>query len=124
MSARDLGSVTFVRDYVQLSFDGPPLNLYVMPWVYLNGSPLRPRDPGYNDAIVSRVGHTLAAVDEILDYGLVLDWDDGTRFAIPLEGTGLQGAEAAEFTGERGGNIWTPGDPPVKWSAPPTVKQC
>jgi hypothetical protein len=118
-SPHDLGFVTFVRDYLQLSFDGPPLNLYVMPWVYRNTDVLVPGDLGYADAIVAQVGHTLAEVDELLDYGLVLDWDNGIRFAVPLDGTGLQGAEAAEFRGEHSGAIWTPGDPPVQWTTPP-----
>jgi hypothetical protein len=119
VSPDDLASVTFVRGYFQLRFDGPPLNLYVLPWVYRDGDVLAPSDPGYMDAIVGQVGHTLAAVDELLDYGLVLDWDNGVRFAMPLDGTGLQGVEAAEFTGEHEFAIWTPGDPPVQWTAPP-----
>jgi len=61
-----------------------------------------PGDPGYADTIVSQGGHSLVAVDELLDYGLVLDWDNGIRFAVPLDGTGLQGVEAAEFTGKKG----------------------
>jgi hypothetical protein len=111
--------VTFVRDYLQLNFDSRPFNLYVMPWVYRNSDVLVPGDVGYADALVQQVGHTLAEVDELLDYGLVLDWDNGIRFAVPLDGTGLEGVEAAEFTGKQGGDIWTPGDPPVKWSPPP-----
>lgn len=119
VSPDDLGSVTFVRDYLQLRFDGAPLNLYVMPWVYRDTNVLLPGDPGYADAIIAQVGHTLAEVDELVDYGLVLDWDNGVRFAVPLDGTGLQGAEAAEFSGKYLGAIWTPGDPPVQWTAPP-----
>ncbi len=81
-----------------------------------------PGDPGYADTIVSQGGHRLVAVDELLDYGLVLDWDNGIRFAVPLDGTGLQGVEAAEFTGKKGEHIWTPADPAVARS-PPRVRR-
>jgi hypothetical protein len=113
-----LASVTFVQDYVQLNFDSSPLNLYVMPWVYLNHSGRLPGDEGYADKLVGQIGRILWDVDELLDYGLVLDWENGIRFAIPLDGTGLQGVEAAEFRGKDMGYIWTPGDPPVEWESP------
>jgi hypothetical protein len=119
----DLAFVTFVRDYMQLGFDGPLLNLYVMPWVY-GDALMRPGDSGYADEVIRQVGHTLVAVDELLDYGLVLDWDNNTRFAVPLDGTGLHGVEAAEFlTGAPRATaaIWRPGDPPLNWASPPVT---
>jgi len=92
---------------------------YVLPWIYRSIDVVVPGDPGYADTIVSQGGHRLVAVDELLDYGLVLDWDNRIRFAVPLDGTGLQGVEAAVFTGKKGEHIWTPADPAVARSPPP-----
>jgi hypothetical protein len=106
-----LSSVEFVADYVQLRFDSPPLNLYVWPRIHSDGVILRRPDAGYVDALVGLVGHRFVAADELLDLGLVLDFDDATRLAVPLDGTDADGAEAAEFTGDPGG-AWSGGDTP------------
>jgi hypothetical protein len=49
---RDPCSVTFVRDYVQLAFDGPPgLNAYTMPTVTSRSENLNLGQPGYRDSL-------------------------------------------------------------------------
>lgn len=107
----ELSSVEFVADYVQLRFNSPPVNLYVWPRVHADGAVLeRPAD-GYIEALVGLIGRRLVKADEVLDMGLVLDFDDGTRLAVPLDGTDAQGPEVAEFGGEPGG-LWTWGEPP------------
>jgi hypothetical protein len=120
LGGADLAEVSFVRDYVQLGFDGPRLSLYVLPWIY-RADALRPHDPGYADALIAQIGRRVAEVDELLDYGLVLDWDNSVRFAVPLDGTGASGPEAAHFTSDSsdGWAVWTPGEPAIKWSPPP-----
>jgi hypothetical protein len=108
---RQLASVWFVADYVQLRFDEPPLNLYAMPAIYLaDGTLRRPGDLGYADALVGQIGATLNRSDEFLDLGLVLDLDSGVRIATPLSEAPF--LEIAEFSGEEGGWIWTGGAPP------------
>lgn len=106
-----LSSVEFVADYVQLRFDGPPLNLYVWPRVHADGGVRQRPDDGYADALVGLIGRRLVATDELLDLGLVLDFDDGSRLAVPLDGTEARGSEVAEFGGEPGG-LWATGEPP------------
>jgi hypothetical protein len=112
---RELDSVWFVKDYVQLRFDEPPINLYVMPGIHLADSVKRPGDPGYADLLVGQIGAKLSGVDEWLDLGLVLDLDSGARLAVSLELAPFP--EVAEFSGTAGGWIWTGGEPP--WEPSP-----
>ncbi len=109
-----LASVWFVADYVQLRFDEPPINLYVMPAVHLpDGEHLEQGTIGYADALVGQIGASLLRTDELLDLGLVLDLDSGVRLAMPLGVAPFP--EVAEFHGQEGGWIWTGGEPP--WDA-------
>lgn len=107
----ELSSVEFVRDYVQLRFDSPPLNLNVWPRIHASGTVRRRTDAGYADALLALIGRRLVRADELLDLGLALDFDDGTRLAVPLDGTEARGPEVAWFDGEPGG-LWTSGEPP------------
>jgi hypothetical protein len=101
-----LTEVTFVADYVQLRFDGGPLNLFVWPRVRRGRGVLRRGDIGYADVLVGLIGNVLVAVDELLDRGLVLAFADGTCLTVALDGTDLLGAEIATY----GGMVWSPGD--------------
>ena len=82
-------------DYVQLNFKSPELMLYVWPRIHRDGRELKRSDPGYLDALIGLINVPLAAVDELLDQGLVLDFANGTRLAFPLDGTDLAGPEIA-----------------------------
>lgn len=107
----ELAAITFVRDYVQLSFDSPPLNLYVWPRLCGGASVLHRADSGSADALLALIGRRPVAVDELLDLGLVLDFEGGVRLAVPLDGTDAAGPEVAWFGGDSGG-VWDAGDPP------------
>jgi hypothetical protein len=107
----ELASITFVRDYVQMSFDSPPLTLWVWPRLHRLGEVLERHHPAYTDALLGLIGKQLVATDEFLDLGLTLDFDDGTRLSVPLDGTDANGPEAAMFNGEPGG-LWPAGGPP------------
>lgn len=112
-----LSSVTFVVDYVQLRFNGPPLNLYVWPRIRTRGHILQRPDARYAGTLIGLIGVRVSAVDELLDQGLALDFDDGTRLTIPLDGSELVGAEVAEYTNRRSQEtmVWRPGDEPIAW---------
>jgi hypothetical protein len=83
----------------------------VWPRIPAGGTVLERPDGGYADALLVLIGHRLVVADELLDLGLVLDFDDGTRLAVPLDGTDAEGPEVAWFDGEPGG-LWTCGEPP------------
>jgi hypothetical protein len=52
----DLSSVTFVRDYVQLAFDGPRLNACTAPTVTCGAESLSLGHPGYRDCLWKQIG--------------------------------------------------------------------
>jgi hypothetical protein len=108
---RQLSSVWFVMDYVQLRFDEPPINLYAMPVIQLadRGS-LMPGDLGYADALVGQIGAILTESDELLDLGLVLKLDNGVQLAVPLDEAPFP--EAAGFYGSESGRVWMTGEAP------------
>ena len=116
----DLVFVTFVRDYVQLNFGGPPLNLYVWPRLHRASAVLKREAPGYADALIGLINAHVTAVDELLDLGLVLDFETGLRLTVPLDGTDTVGPEVAEFAGPDGFMVWRPGDEPIDWIPQPS----
>ena len=118
----ELESVTFVRDYVQLGFNNPGINLYVWPFIHSGDLALKRPDVGYTDALIGLINSRLAGVDELLDQGLVFDFDDGTRLAVPLDGTGLVGPEVAMYTDPRSQEIvvWHPNEQIPWWAGNPS----
>ena len=113
-----LESVTFVGGCAQLGFLGPSLHSYIWPRIYASGAVLTRSNAGYLEALVGLIGTAVSSVDELLDYGLVVDFEGGTRLAIPLDGTELSGPEAASYNGEELGEmmmIWRPGDILIEW---------
>jgi hypothetical protein len=115
----DLVFVTFVRNYVQLNFGGPSMNFYVWPRIRRDGMVLRRPDPGYADSLLALINVHVVAVDELLDLGLVIEFEDDTRLTLPLDGTDTEGPEVAEFPGPDGYMVWRPEDEPVRWLGEP-----
>ena len=104
LQGTQLGSVEFVRSYVQFHFDGPTLNAYTLPSVLVNRSHLVPGDSGYRDALCERIGIPVAraSVSEIL---VTLVFQDEAIFSISLRSEDYVGAEAVEYV-DRLGRIW------------------
>lgn len=92
-----LSAVTFVRDYVQLHFDGPTINAFTLPAVVVRDSILVGGDVGYRDALCARVGSTVVdAYAEPRD-ALRIWFSDGSSFSISLRPEDRQTAEAALY---------------------------
>jgi hypothetical protein len=103
---QELGSVVFVRDYVQLDFDGPRLSLYVWPTVVTDRR-VDFGEPGYRDALCELIGRPVTGVA-----GPTLDFA-GTRLLIDPAPDDVLGAEIALFQGETTElTVWRPGEPP------------
>jgi len=103
---RELSSVEFVRDYVQLRFDGPCLSAYTMPTVQTSDRVITPSAPGYVGALVDRIGRIVGAVESHEEDRLELRFSDGVTIAISLRPGDYRAAEAATLT-IGGDEIWS-----------------
>lgn len=92
----DLSSVTFVRDYVQLAFDGPGLNAYTMPTVISGSESLRLGQPGYRDGLCSQIGFRVERTT-VNDASVTITFENGTMISISLRDEDYHGPEALEF---------------------------
>jgi hypothetical protein len=97
LNGRQLSSVEFVQDYVQLRFDGPWLTAYVLPVVQLDGEQLRHDVPGFRDALCARIGRAVLQSEFRTGEGLFLHFDDLAVIRISVRDSDYTGPEALEF---------------------------
>jgi len=95
---RDVSSVEFVRDYVQLRFDGPTLTAVTTPSVSAGGRVYRWKDGGYRDMLCGRIGKHVTAAEIVANEYLRLCFEDGVDLSISLRPDDYDVAEAATFT--------------------------
>lgn len=74
----ELSAVVFIRDYVQLQFDGPGLTAVSDPKVIVDGRTYQVTAPGYRDALCERIGHTVNQAQVIEGEEIRIDFDDGS----------------------------------------------
>jgi hypothetical protein len=92
--------VTFVMDYLQLGFSGYGFNMNSWPTITIQNRTLAHEDDGYRDALCSLIGKTLTAVDEYLDQGLILQFENGSSISLSLRvGRDFPCPEVADFHG-------------------------
>ena len=103
----EVSAVHFVRDYVELHFDGPVLRALSDPFGLYDGREWRFPEPGSLDLMHSYIGKTVDGYELDPDQILALDFGEH-RFAIPLDDDSRVGPEAAHFLGPDGvvGGMW------------------
>lgn len=107
----ELASVVFVRDYVQLDFDGPRLTCFVWPTVEVGGATSSFGAAGYRDALCAFISQTVLSTDEAVGTGLVLRFAIGAVTVHPTPGE-LEGPEIAMLSGfsDQAWDLWRPGE--------------
>jgi hypothetical protein len=100
-----LDGVSAVDGIIDLRFGGLHLRLHTRPDMHRDGVVEAGIPAGRLSGLL---GARLIAVDELLDLGLVLDFDEGTRLMIDLESGE---APIVEFSGN--GHVWGPRSLPV-----------
>lgn len=105
---RELSAVTFVRDYIQLHFDGPVLNTYVWPKLSNELGVFEQHTPGYRDVLCGQIGRLVVAAVSDRTAAISLHFDNETIVAISLREEDRVGSEAAMFQDGTGKlwNIW------------------
>ncbi|MGW5112130.1 hypothetical protein [Nocardia sp. NPDC004123] len=106
----ELASVVFVRDYLQLDFDGPRLSCYVWPTIDADGITRSLGDAGYRDTLCALISQTVVSIDEAVGTGLLLRFAIGALSIHPaLEELG--GPEIAVLSGFSDmWAVWRPGE--------------
>lgn len=90
----EVGSVGFVRDYVEINFDGPILRSLSAPTVTAGSAEFTFPWPGSRDALCELIGRTLLSVQDTAT-GIVLVFP-AARLEIPKADPGA-GPEVAQF---------------------------
>jgi len=112
---KQLGSVVFVMDYLQLDFSSARFTAYVWPTVTIGGAILRFGDPGYRDALCAFIAHQVVAAEESPETGLVIHFGLGQIATNPVP-SDLVGAEIAQLQIYEGPfqdaslTVWRPGE--------------
>jgi hypothetical protein len=92
----DLSSVTFVRDYVQLAFDGPGMNAFTLPTVTSGSESLSLGQPGYRDSLCRQIGCRVERT-EVNDQRVSIIFENATMVSISLRDDDYRGPEALMF---------------------------
>ncbi len=102
LHGRELASVEFVRDYVQLRFDGPCLTAYTHPTVQMGDNPLHWDAPGYRDALRSCIGTVVTDAAIEPDQEIRIRFSSGAVVSISLRPDDYVCSEAATLRGNDG----------------------
>jgi len=94
---KQLSSVEFVQDYVQLRFDGVCLTAYVWPTVVCSSTTLALSHAGYRDALCGNIGRIVKAAHVEEGKRIQIEFEGGTMMMISLRPQDYQGPEAAEL---------------------------
>jgi hypothetical protein len=81
----ELSAVVFVRDYIQLQFDGPSLTLINDPIVLADGTKYQPTTAGFRDAICGRIGQRVKAAHTTEGQEIRIDFADGSTICLSLK---------------------------------------
>jgi len=111
LAGRELSAVVFVRDYLQLQFDGPNitprLNLYVWPRITQVSVVVSYGESGYRDALCAQIGRLVEKVSRC-DARICLFLHGDTLLDVSLRPADCRGPEAIEFQGGEDGEwgVW------------------
>jgi len=94
---RELSSVTFVRDYVQLAFDGAGLSAYTTLTFTYDRESLSSGQPGYRDSLCRQIGCRVARA-EVDNQNVSVVFENGAIVAVSLRDDDYRGPEALQFS--------------------------
>lgn len=94
LRGEQLSAVTFVQDYLQLSFDGPTINVMNPLTVEAEGRSIISWQPGFRDLLCAKMTKVVAATDYRNDHSLRIQFEDGACLAISLREADYTSPEA------------------------------
>lgn len=99
LEGEQLGSVTFVQDYIQLHFDGPGINVYMPMSVDAGGIIVRSGDIQFRNALCGQIAKVVQSVSFQDDEAMTITFKDNSRIVISLRAEDYSGPEALEGHG-------------------------
>lgn len=94
---RQLSSVEFVMDYLQLRFDGVTLTILTPIDVYKNGGKNSFGEPGFRDELCSLITRKVISTELKLGEIVKIDFDGNASIQISLQEKDYTGPEAIKF---------------------------
>jgi len=116
LTGKELSAITFDSNYLQLDFNGHRFNVYYQPLIYNGRKVFDRRDFRYHKELCNFIGKKVSSIDEYLDLGLVIEFEDGCLINMPLtvDETHIT-PEIVEYQGANNTWIlWQVGDPPFE----------
>lgn len=99
---KELATVTFVRDYVQLGFDGPVLTALTPLTVTDANGRVSSGDDQFRNRLCDLIGSKVAEVGLRPDEALVVSFASGSSVSLSLRAEDYGGPEAIVFHGVDG----------------------
>lgn len=99
---RQLAGVTFIRDYLQLLFDGPIMSVLSWPIVRVNDDAVMVNNQGYRDALCNQIGKLVTHAIEEPNKKITLQFSDNSKIEISLKEGDQTGPEAVNLVLENG----------------------
>jgi len=98
-----LSSITFVMDYMQIDFNGYGFIFYNWPIIHSMEIVYEQQDISYRNKFCELIGKKVILVEEFLDLGLVIEFQNGIFINIPLkiEKSFDSISEIAEYSGQK-----------------------
>ena len=103
LQGEQLSAVTFVRDYLQLWFDGPGINVTNPVTVRAGPKSVTSSQPGFRDALYAQIAKVVESV-EIRDAdAFVINFEDGSALSVSLRHEDYSSPEAVYAHGFHNG---------------------
>jgi hypothetical protein len=97
IEGEQLSSVTFVMDYLQLSFNSAWLTLYIWPEVFRPEGSYAFGEPGYRDVLCEQITE-IVSMTSLEDVALEIEFENGVIFRTSLRDEDYVGPEAINFS--------------------------
>jgi hypothetical protein len=101
-----LSAVTFVMDYVQLSFNGYGLTAITQPVVRVGTASVEWGQAGYRDTLCERITHIVRTASIVEGEEISIVFDDGSSIMVSLRQEDLRGYSAEAATFEYDDHLW------------------
>ena len=97
LEGRQLSSVEFVHDYIQLHFEGATLSAMTLPRVCILDKTFESESLGYRDALCERIGQRISHALTIPENEIRIVFNDRSTISISLASKDYRTPEAAVF---------------------------